>query len=142
MFSISGVGHAILHIAQQPILFFEKIFGGQAGEAQKILIEVAGIAQKAEPVVAQIDTEVKAILAVNPSGKLSTVEAFLSKYEPDIAKVAATAQNLAGYATSDLYHALAAFAVSKLSPGTGASLVNLAVELGYSLFQANQKPAA
>ena len=142
MSAFSSFGHVILHIVEQPVLALEKLFGGQADEAQKIIGEVASLAQKAEPIIGQVDTEVKAIIAVSPSQTLSTIEAFLSKHEPDVEKVAATAQSLMGYATSDLYHALAAFAVSKLAPSTGKSLVNLAVELGYSLFQANQKPSA
>jgi hypothetical protein len=123
--------------------FFTSLFGKNADTAQKVLHNVSSFVTLAEPVVAEVETEVKQLAAVDPNAKLQLVAKFLSKYEPDLAKVASTANSLSGLPEADLLHNLATIALSTLVPsGTAASLVNLAIELAYNIFKTKSAATA
>jgi hypothetical protein len=117
--------------------FFSSLFGKNGETAQKVLHEVSAFVAKAEPIVEEIETVIKALAPSDKSGILAAIETFLAKYEPDLAKVVAAAAPLASLSGEALWRELAATALGFLSPAsTAASVLNLAVELAYSIFKA------
>lgn len=84
------------------------------------------------------------IKAAPQNATLEAVQKFLSKYEPDLSKVQQIAGSLAGLSSADLFHQAAVIALQTFVPaGTAASLLNLAVELAYSIFKhKSSMPAA
>lgn len=113
--------------------FFEKLFGAKAAVAEKVLTKTSHIVTLAEPIVVEIEDLIKTA----PQDKvLQAVEAFLVKYEPDLAKVSATAASLAALPSADLWRNAAQIALSSLVPaGTASSLVNLAIEEAYNFYK-------
>ena len=128
----SGIGH-----------FFKSLFGKNSDVAQKVLHDVSSFVSLAEPIVQEVETEVKAINAVDPSATLAATVKFLGKYEPDLAKVQTTASSLVGLPTTDLWHSLATIALGTVVPsGTAGSLINLAVELAYNFVKSKSAAEA
>ncbi len=121
--------------------FFEHLFGANSNEAQKVLGDVSHYVTLAEPIVVEVEDIIK---AAPQSAVLAAIEKFLSKYEPDLAKVATTAASLAALPSADLWHNAAVLALQTLVPqaGVAASLLNLAVELAYNIFKQKQAATA
>jgi hypothetical protein len=122
--------------------FFASLFGAKGGLAQKVLHEAASFVNLAQPIVAEIETEIKALPDQGKS--VQAIETFLGKYETDAAKVLNIATTLAALPPADLWKNLAVTALSALAPaGTASSLLNLAVELAYNIFkQSKMAPIA
>lgn len=125
--------------------FFEKLFGKKnADAAEKVLHGVSDFVVKAEPIVADVEAILKAAPA---TGTIHAIAEFIAKYEPDVMKAAKIAATLAPLTGPELFKTAAVAALSIIAPGAGiapTSLLNLAVELAYSIFkqQAATAPAA
>lgn len=114
--------------------FFASLFGAKGALAQKILHDASSFVTLAEPIVAEVETEIKALPDQGKS--VQAIEGFLAKYEADSGKVSSIAQTLSGLPVADLWHNLAVIALQALAPqGTATSLLNLAVELAYNLYK-------
>ena len=116
--------------------FFTSLFGKSAGIAQEVLHDVSSFVQLAEPIVEQVETEIKAQTADTPSSAVSAVAAFLTKYEPNLVRVQAASAALATLPAADLFRNVAVYALQAVAPkGTANSLLNLAVELAYNIYK-------
>lgn len=116
--------------------FFQSLFGKNGATAQAVLHNVSSFVTLAEPIVSEVETEVKTLVAVDPNAKLQLIAKFLAKYQPDVAKVASATNSLSSMPDADLWHNLATFALNALVPGgTAGSLINLAIELAYNIFK-------
>jgi hypothetical protein len=122
--------------------FFSSLFGTNGGLAQKVLHEAGSFVNMAQPIIEEIETEIKSLPDQGKS--IQAIEAFLAKYDSDAIKVAGIATSLSGLPAADLWKNLAVTALSALTPaGTAASLLNLAVELAYNIFkQSKMAPIA
>ncbi|HLH04928.1 MAG TPA: hypothetical protein VKX25_19325 [Bryobacteraceae bacterium] len=114
--------------------FFKSVFGKDSDIAQKVLHDASSFVQLAEPIVTEIDTDLKPAAAANPSGTVAAVENFLTKYESDLARVKTAASSFAALPAADLWRNVAQFALQAVAPkGVASSLLNLAIELAYSI---------
>lgn len=120
--------------------FLEHLFGANSNVAETILGDVSHIVTLAGPIVADVEADLKTI----PQGStVAAIEKFLAKYAPDASKVGALAGQLAELSGPDLWRNAAQMALSFLAPaGTAASLLNLAIEFAYQIFQKKQAAAA
>ena len=116
--------------------FFVAIFGKSADAAQKVLHNASSFIQLAEPIVEEIDTDVKAQAIANPSATMAAVSKFLTKYEPNVVRVESTVAAFATLPAADLWRNVALFALQAVAPkGTASSLLNLSIELAYNVFK-------
>lgn len=114
--------------------FFTSLFGNNGALAQKILHEAGSFVNLAQPIVAEVEAQIKALPDQGKS--VQSIESFLSKYDTDAAKVSTVAQSLSRLPSTDLWHNLAVTALGTLAPkGTAGSLLNLAVELAYNIYK-------
>jgi len=70
------------------------------------------------------------------------VHLFLTKYQPDVAKVNQALPYLAQLQPPDLFHKLATFALASKSPGSATNLLNLGVELAYEIWKSKTQATA
>jgi hypothetical protein len=123
--------------------FFQSLFGKDSDTAQKVLHDASSFVQLAEPIVTGIETELKPAAAAHPSGTIAAVENFLVKYEPDATRVQAVAASYATLPAADLWRNTALFALQAVAPkGVASSLLNLAIELAYSIVKAKRSSIA
>lgn len=116
---------------------FTSLFGAKASVAQKVLHEVSSFVQLASPIVAEIETELKA----SASPDAAKILVYVQRYEKDSVVAKSFVDSLTGLPVSVIWHNVAVFALASLVPaGTASSLLNLAIEMAYSIFKAS--PAA
>jgi hypothetical protein len=121
---------------------FKALFGAHGDIAQGILHDVSSFVQLADPIILDVESELKPI-ASDKTARVAGVLKFLGKYEPDVQTAVDTANRLAGLPTEDLLRQAAVFALTTFVPaGTTASLLNLAVELAYNIFKRAQQAKA
>ena len=114
--------------------FFSGLLPHHQDAANEVLKDVSVYLPMALTCVTAVENELK--IAGNPSAV--QIGKFLSKYEPDLQKVVATAQQLAALPASDLFHEAALYALNTLAPpGVTQSLLNLAVEMAYNILKAS-----
>lgn len=127
-----GIGH-----------FFSSLFGKNADVAQKVLHATASYIALAGPIIAEIETELKATIETG-QGSVATdkILGFIQKFEPDLDQAHTISAHLAGLPNTDLWHQLAVFGLSRIAPkGVSASIINLAVEFAYNIFKHQPKAA-
>jgi hypothetical protein len=124
--------------------FFKSLFGDNGATVQKVLHDVSGFVGIAEPIIQEIEVEVKAIIqAGDHNATLTSMLNFLGKYEPDFNKAKQIADTLSGLPVADILHNLAVLALSTIVPaGTASSLIRMAVELAYNVFKAKKAAVA
>jgi hypothetical protein len=81
--------------------FFSSLFGTNGGLAQKVLHEAGSFVNMAQPIIEEIETEIKSLPDQGKS--IQSIEAFLAKYDSDAVKVAGIATSLAGLPASGPY---------------------------------------
>lgn len=120
--------------------FFASLFGKNGNVAQTVLHDVSSFVSLAEPIVADVQAELKNI----PQDSVTAaIEKFLAKYAPDVTQVGGIATQLAALPAANMWQSVASMALSFLAPtGTATSLLNLAIELAYQIFQKKQAAAA
>jgi hypothetical protein len=120
--------------------FFKSLFGADSTVVQTVLHEVSSVATLAQPIIADVEANLKAPAAAGSSIETKLL-AFLGKYDGDVAKVATTATALAALPVADMLAKAAQFALATFVPaGTAASLINYAVEFAYQVFKTKTAP--
>lgn len=121
---------------------FTAMFGKNGSNVQVILHKASSFVNIAEPIVEEVEVEVKAAMATDPSGKVALIEKYISKYETDKAKIQPVVDSLVGLPEADMFHNLATYALGFVAPkGAAASLLNLAVELAYNVLKSKTEAA-
>lgn len=126
---ISKFGHA-----------FASLFVHNSGAAEIVLHDVSSFVGHAEPIVQEIETGLKQQIESGDHGKVITsIQNFLLKYEPDLQKVGAAANELGAMPKKNLLQGVAEFALTALLPaGVPTFMIRLAIEFAYSIFQAKR----
>lgn len=119
--------------------FFSSLFGASGSAVQTVLHDVSSFVNLAAPIVADLDALAKA--EPTQTGLIASIERWIATYEADAGRVVAWVTQAQGLPLSDVLRTGATLALSALVPaGTAQSMLNLAIELAYSVFK--RKPAA
>lgn len=118
--------------------FFSSLFGTSGSVVQAVLHDVSSFVNLAAPIVADLEALAKA--EPNQTGLIASIERWIATYQADAAKVGAWVTQAQGLPINDVLRTAATLALSALVPaGTAQSMLNLAIELAYSVFK--RKPA-
>lgn len=117
--------------------FFTSLFGNSGKVVQVVLHDVSSFVNLAGPIVAELAAIAKA--SPDPSGLLTNIEKWITTYESDATVVQNFINSVKDLPYLDILHKAASLALSTLIPaGTANSLINLAIELAYSIFKKQQ----
>lgn len=114
--------------------FFSSLFGASGNVVQTILHDISSFVNLAGPIVADLAALAKA--QPDQTGLIANIERWIATYQTDAAKVAAWVGEAQKLPISDILRTAATLALSALVPaGTAQSMLNLAIELAYSVFK-------
>ncbi len=103
--------------------------------AQSVLADVEHLYTLAQPIVLEIQNDLKSVATSDQSALIEATAKFLNKYEEDAGYLQVMLTQYTALPPSDRWHDLAVFALQKLAPGVDISLLNLAVELAYNILK-------